>query len=97
MSQEEFQRIKDFHLIQDDVAALTYDNFLTLPQVTITKLLVERVTDLNDQGILNGLWTKGQGTFNGFDDFVQRFIHVLPCQFLRRNQIKLDQRKEQIF
>lgn len=52
---QEYERIKGAYLVQEDVATLTYENFLNLPQITINKL-VQRVTDLNDQGILNGLW-----------------------------------------
>jgi hypothetical protein len=50
----EFQRIKTSYLFQEDAIALTYENFINLPQVTVISL-VQRVTDLNDQGILNGL------------------------------------------
>jgi len=62
---QEFQRIKGIYLTEADVTTLTYENFLKLPQVTITNL-VQRVTDLNDQGILNGLWTNNQSKFMMF-------------------------------
>jgi hypothetical protein len=55
MAAIEFQRIKTSYLFQADALALTYENFINLPQVTFINLF-QRVTDLNDQGILNGLW-----------------------------------------
>jgi hypothetical protein len=64
MAAIEFQRIKKKYryLTQPDVIALTYENFINLPQKTINNL-VQKVTDLNDQGILNGLWMNRSNLF----------------------------------
>jgi hypothetical protein len=64
LESKEFDRIKQQYLTQDDAKDLTFQNFLNLPEDVIV-CLVRQVTNLNDKGILKGLWNRQkQGIYN---------------------------------